>query len=104
MGIKEDFDLAMDEWTTHSSQPKVALVGSGMSTDCDGFRRIVAIGRPALPFIRDQLRNNPPHLPYGSLVKQILGDEISFPPEIHGRANAIRAHILAWLDANLPAD
>ncbi|MEK9166919.1 MAG: hypothetical protein AAB836_01315 [Patescibacteria group bacterium] len=99
MGIKEDFDSALEDWKSNAKKHRMS--SSLKSMDCDGFRQIIAIGKPALPFIRDELKTTA-LIGWGKLVKEILGDEIEFPQEIHGRADAIREHILAWMDSNLP--
>lgn len=54
--IKQKFDELYEEWTAAISKPPIALSSRPADyTGIDSYRRIIALGKDALPFVLDKL-------------------------------------------------
>lgn len=106
MSSEPNFEQALQEWIQHCNTSKVCLSSSTVPiSDCDAYRRIVSMGRDALPFIRQVYDQKPEHLGLQivqqpglvRLVQEIV-QEFSVPKEMLGRVSEIRQYTKTWLD------
>lgn len=62
---------------------------------------LIAMGKPALPFIYNAYTSKDPKLVYqpflGYVVRKITGDEIKIPERLRGRINKIIEYETDWL-------
>ena len=53
MTLEDKFNQVIEKWMEHCSQPSVLLDSSGTAIkDCDAYKELVAMGKKALPLIR----------------------------------------------------
>lgn len=53
MGIEERFNQAVKEWIEHCKSPDVQVDSSSeLVRNCDAYRKIISIGKKALPLLR----------------------------------------------------
>jgi hypothetical protein len=90
---EESFEAAVSEWNRETS-----FVSSVSEiTDHPAFRRIVAWGRPSVPFILRDLKTRP------SLLIMALGEitgEDPVPPSAVGKVTEMSKSWLAWGEKN----
>ena len=79
-------------------------------TDCEQYRKILSMGRAALPLIRLAYdRREPGNLALAIvqghglvwLVQEIAGSDFSVPESIQGMICAVEDYTKRWLDENL---
>ena len=53
MGLEDTFHQAVGEWIEHCRNPQVQVSSSSESVrDCDAYRKIISMGKEALPLLR----------------------------------------------------
>ena len=53
MGLEDSFHQAVGEWIEHCRNPQVQVSSSSESVrDCDAYRKIISMGKEALPLVR----------------------------------------------------
>jgi hypothetical protein len=56
---KDKFDQFYAQWQRECQQPKVRIMSdTRVYTDLPGYRAIVALGRPALPYLGDKMEHD----------------------------------------------
>ncbi len=56
---KDKFDQFYAQWQRECQQPKVRIMSdTRVYTDLPGYRAIVTLGRPALPYLRDKMEHD----------------------------------------------
>ena len=105
MGIEQDFEQNVAEWKqycesiAYSSNPNDYV-------NCEPYRRIVAMGKDALPLIRE-IYSGPdedaffPIFGWTRAIGDIVGDKFEIPEKIRGHVHEIRDFTVAWLDSYL---
>ncbi|MBI5066309.1 hypothetical protein HZA97_08800 [Candidatus Woesearchaeota archaeon] len=111
MSLEELFNQSIEEWVVHCKSPEVQFSSFLKPVfDCDVYRKIVSMGRDALPFIRQFYDKDS----YGNLaleivqghglpraVREIVGEEFEIPEELSGRIILIEEYTKNWLDKNM---
>ena len=105
------FDHAVEDWLEYCRGPRVQISSSSQSViDCDSYKRIVSIGRDALPLIRQMYDKDSSDNPELSIiqdlglvavVKDIIGDDFQIPEQIKGKISAMKDYTIYWLDKYL---
>ena len=56
---RQKFDRYYAQWQSECQQPKVRIMSDArVYTSLPGYRAIVALGRPALPYLRDKMEHD----------------------------------------------
>ena len=100
---EDEVNLNIQYWDAHcqlrinSSNPRDYI-------DCEGFRNLVEMGKPTLPFIYKAIKTGKFDGEYGwrnwlgSLVRNIARDEFKIPKEMAGKVKEIREYTINWLE------
>lgn len=99
---QEDIDVNIQYWDAHC-QLRIHSSNPQDYIDCEGYRNIIEMGKPALPFIYDAVKTGKfdgefgwrNHL--GRLIGDIVGDEFNIPEEIMGKFDEVRRYNIDWL-------
>lgn len=110
MSLEDSFDKAVDEWIVHCKSHEVQFSSSILPVlDCDAYRKIVSMGKDALPLIRKVYDRNPDYnlaleivQAHGlsQAVREIVGEEFKIPEEMCGMILSIEEYTKEWLDKN----
>ena len=105
--LEQKFNEELKAWKEHSNLPRIQIDSSmHRLIDCQPYRNIVAMGRDALPMLRNVYDNNSKLLntiKYHGIpiaVSQILGESY-IPESIRGNMSAIAEYTKAFLDLSL---
>lgn len=89
--LRERFRALTDRWydeTGGLSNPSTILAHPSVS-------EILAMGKDVLPLIFEEYAREP-HLEWAVILRRILGEHPTFPPDSAGRVSMIRDAWLAW--------
>lgn len=74
--LEKQFRWALVQWKQHLNKPEVQVSSfSEAKFDCKAYRKIIALGRPVLPLIMNEMRNGNNLLVYA--VRDITGMDFS---------------------------
>ena len=109
--LEDTFNKTIDEWIEHCKKPEIQLSSSiQLVRDCEPYRKIVSMGREALPLVRqlydrDSSGNFELSVVQGhgllGVVREIAGDDFQIPEEIRGKVPAMEDYTKRWLDENM---
>ena len=104
MALRDDFQEAVKEWTERVEDDDILFDSDPIAeTSLPVVDRIIAMGRDALPLIKETIVNSQslePNLPWHYVVSEIVGDEYEGLVN-DGDARVIRRHLKSWLDVNV---
>ena len=104
--LEEKFKENLEAWEEHCIQ-KVNSSNQKDSLNCDAYRNIVAMGKPALPLIREVYHEEGDDstkifLVYlHNAVRKIVGSDFKIPEDIRYNLNEIIKYTPKWLDENM---
>ena len=98
---RQKFDRYYAQWQRECDQPKVRIMSDSRTfTSLPGYRAIVALGRPALPYLKDKMEHESGFdfmLAYAAI--EIEGwKEADFPDDLRG-VQGLRDDVLARMKA-----
>ena len=104
------FNTLIEGWIKHCKQPEVEFSSSGIPVreNCY-YRELAKGGKEILPYVRSLYDLNNRNFAFEiikahglpSLVKDIVGEDLVIPTEIHGHVSSIENYVKNWLDLNL---
>ncbi len=110
MSLEDSFNKALGEWIVHCKSHEVQFSSSVQPVrDCDAYKKIVSMGKDALPFIRKTYDMDSEHNFALEIVKsqglvqavrEIVGAEFKIPEEMRGVIDSMENYTKAWLDKN----
>jgi hypothetical protein len=127
MELEDNFNQAVGEWIEYCRNSQVQISSFSESVrDCSAYKKIIVMGREALPLIRRLFDDDAifyasgqkmqmgqdkaeKDLPLSMIkghglvlaVREIVGDDFSIPKEIRGRISAMEDYTKKWLDKNI---
>lgn len=110
MTLYRRFEEAMSAWVTYCEQPEVLCSSDPRKiTDCQPYRDLRRLGRPALPLIRelcDRQENGQGNawrkikgVGLAALVQDITRSHFRIPDNLQG--DDLERHTTRWLDVHL---
>jgi len=104
--LEEKFKENLEAWREHCIQ-KVNSSNPNDDLECDAYRNIVAMGKEALPLIREAYDLNQHssirllEMNLHHAVQEILGDDFKVPEDIRYNLDKIMQYTPKWLDENM---
>ena len=104
--VEKEFNAAFAAWREHAFSSARYSSDPTESLNCEGFKRIIALGKKALPLVRKACDDpEKKHAFYGYTlvvtVSAIVGKEaFGLPPECVEN-DEVRSYAIHWLDNNI---